>query len=220
MSRPSAARFYLPWLAWVALGEFAGFLVPLAAEALSLALGLPDLLAAALLAVAGAGEGAILGSVQGWRLSREAPRLKRRRFAALTAAAAAVAWLLGMLPVVAEPVWTRWPPALAAAAGIAVAALLLASIGTGQWLALRRVLPGAWMWIPSTAAASCVGLGAFFAVATPLWQEGQPFALVLAIGALAAAVMALGMAAVTGWAAGRLLRRSAAARRPVSSAHE
>lgn len=96
---------------------------------------------------------------------------------------------------------------LAAAVGIVVVVLLLASIGTGQWLELRRHLPRSWPWIPATAAAWCLGLGAFFAIAPPLWQEGQP----LAVGLLGALAMAVTMAAVTGWAALTLLKVQAVA---------
>ncbi|WP_430297876.1 hypothetical protein [Sinomonas sp. B1-1] len=208
-SGQSPRQFFLAWLGWVALGEFAGFLIPTAAEALIISLGLEDLPGAALVVVvvAGAGEGAVLGAVQGWRLSRELPNLNRRRFVVLTAAAAMLAWALGMLPVVAAPAWTEWPMAAVLTAAVVLGFALLATIGAGQWLELRRHTARAWLWILATAGAWLVGLGAFFAIAPPLWHEGQPLVVVLAIGALGAAAMAVSMAAVTGWAALRLLRR-------------
>jgi hypothetical protein len=211
-SGQSPRQFFLAWLGWVALGEFAGFLVPTAAEALTISLGLGELPGAALVVVAGAGEGAVLGAVQGWRLSRELPGLNRRRFAVLTAAAGMLAWALGMLPVVTAPTWTDWPTAAVLAAAVVLGFALLATIGAGQWLELRRHANRAWLWILATAAAWLVGLGAFFAIAPPLWNEGQPLVVVLAIGALGAAAMAVSMAAVTGWAALRLLRRHAGPR--------
>lgn len=210
---PGGLRFFLPWLGWVALGEFAGFLVPMSAEALIVASGLGDLPGAGLLVVAGAGEGAILGAVQGWRLSRALPRLARGRFTGLTAAAAALAWALGMLPVVTVGLWIEWPVALTAVLGLVVGLALLASIGVGQSFELRRHLTGGgWIWVLATAAAWCAGLAAFFSIAPPLWTEGQSLPLVLAIGALGAAAMALSMAAITGWAATSLLRRTGAGR--------
>ncbi|GAB4097850.1 hypothetical protein [Sinomonas halotolerans] len=175
--------------------------MPLGAEALNLALAVPDLPAALILAAAGAGEGAVLGAVQAWQLGIALPGLRRGRFIALTAAAASVAWALGMLPSTTWEAWTAWPLPAVIGGGAVLGAALLASIGTGQWLELRRLVPHAWTWIVATAAAWCAGLGAFFAVATPLWTEGQPLWLVLAIGALGAAAMAVSMAAVTGWAA-------------------
>lgn len=201
------ARFYFSWLAWVSLGEFVGFLVPLSVEALIISLGLPDLPGAALLVVAGAGEGAILGAAQAARLVRAVPGMSRRRFIGLTSAAAALAWAVGMLPVVTAAVWIDWSTPLTVAVGIVLGLALLASIGVGQWLELRHRVPHAWIWVVATAAAWCAGLGAFFMIAPPLWNEGQPLILVLLIGAFGAAAMAVAMAAVTGWAAVRLVRR-------------
>jgi hypothetical protein len=196
----------------VSLGEFAGFLIPTAAEALALSTGMDDLPTAALVVVAGAGEGAVLGAVQGWRLSRALPSLRRGRFTALTSGAAMLAWALGMLPAVTAAQWLEWPTAAIAGAALVLGLALLATIGVGQWLELRRHADRAWLWIVGTAAAWLVGLGAFFAIAPPLWSEGQPLAVVLAIGALGAAAMAVAMAAVTGWAALRVLAGEAGAR--------
>lgn len=201
-------RFFLPWLGWVALGEFIGFLVPTAVEALIITAGLEDLPGAGLLVVAGLGEGAALGAAMSWRFSRRIPALGRGRFVLLSAVGGAVAWALGMLPVVTLDVWADWPVPLVVIAGVVLGCALLASIGVAQWLELRRHLAAAWVWVLATAAAWCVGLGAFFAIAPPLWNEGQPLPLVLAIGALGAAAMATTMAALTGWAAVALLRRA------------
>jgi hypothetical protein len=208
----SATPFFRPWLGWVALGEFVGFLVPLAAESLIIAAGLPDLPGAGLLVVAGLGEGASLGAAMAWRFSRRIPALGRGRFVLFSVLAAAVAWALGMLPVVTAEAWIEWPVPVTAVLGLVVGLALLASIGVGQWLELRRHLRGAGLWILATAAAWCAGLAAFFVIAPPLWSEGQPLPLVLAIGALGAAAMALVMAAVTGWAATSLVRRTRAGR--------
>lgn len=51
-----------------------------------------------------------------------------------------------------------------------------------------------------------VTLGAFLAVATPLWRPEQPVWLTLVIGLGAGVVMALTMAAVTGWGVLRVTR--------------
>lgn len=199
-------RFFLPWLGSVALGEFVGFLVPMAAEALILTAGMDDLPGAGLLVAAGLVEGAALGAAMSWQLSRRIPSLDRRRFVLLSAVGAAIAWALGMLPVVAIETWIGWPFALTLALGVLLGLALLTSIGLAQWLELRRHLRGAWLWVFATAAAWCVGLGSFFAIAPPLWNEGQPLLLVLAVGALGALAMAVAMAAITGWAALVLLR--------------
>lgn len=196
---PTARRRVLvPWIVWVSLGEFAGFLIPLAAETLNLSLAVPDLPGFALLVAAGAGEGAVLGTVQGRLLRRELPQLRQGPFAAFTALAAALAWALGQLPSLTAPLWTQLPLWVVLPIGIVGGLLLVASIGTGQWLELRRAVARSWRWIPISAGAWLVGLGTFFAIAPPLWQEGQPLGLVVAIGALAAGGMAFAMAVVTG----------------------
>jgi Ca2+-transporting ATPase len=89
--------------------------------------------------------------------------------------------------------------------------VLLLGIGVAQWTVLRPLLPKAAPWIGWTAMAWFAGLMVFMAVATPLWHPGQQLWLVTMIGALAGALMALTMAAVTGWGLVRLLPAPAAA---------
>jgi hypothetical protein len=92
--------------------------------------------------------------------------------------------------------------------GVVVGTVVLASIGTAQWLVLRAALPRSASWIATTAGAWAVGLLAFAAVTTPLWQPGQPLALVTAIGVLGELVMAGTVAAITGAGLVLLLRRN------------
>lgn len=84
--------------------------------------------------------------------------------------------------------------------------LLLLTVGTAQWVELRRQVVRAGRWVAVTALAWCLALAVFFAVAAPLWQEGQAFWLTLVIGVVAGLAMALTMAAVTGWGMVRLTR--------------
>jgi hypothetical protein len=77
---------------------------------------------------------------------------------------------------------------------------LLASIGTAQWLVLRRHVEHAWRWIVTTAAAWTVGLGMFLGLAVPLWQPGQPLPLIVTIGVLAGVLTAATTSAITGFA--------------------
>jgi hypothetical protein len=88
--------------------------------------------------------------------------------------------------------------------GASAGVILLASIGTTQWLVLRRHRPHSAWWIATTAGAWLLGLAAFLAIATPLWQPGQSIVLIILIGVLAGLVMATTVAAVTGWAMLRL----------------
>jgi hypothetical protein len=129
-----------------------------------------------------------------------------RRWVLLTAAAAAVAWTVGLLSFSSE-CWQGWPAAAQIVTGTGAAMVLLVSIGLAQWFELRRHVPRAWRWIAGSAAAWAVGLGVFMAVATPLWQPGQDLWLTAAIGIGAAVLMAVAMAAVTGLVLVRLLPR-------------
>ena len=138
----------------------------------------------AALALAGSLEGAVLGWSQARVLRRPLRRLSSRRWIVNTSAAAALAWSIGMLPSTAHDLWSRWPILLIVVAAAALGLVLLCSIGTAQWLELRRHVPRAGRWVITTAAAWCAGLVAFTAVTSPLWQPGQRPALIAAIGAL------------------------------------
>lgn len=212
----SAARagpgLLLPWVAWVSAGEAVGFLAPALAQVV-LSQWNPSAVTPALVA-AGAVEGAVLGWSQARVLKRRLPTLSAPRWIAGTAVAAALAWLIGMLW--SDPgAWPAWPPGVLVAAGALAATALLCSIGFAQWLELRHHLARSGRWVAGTAAAWCLGLAVFFAVAAPLWQEGQALWLTVLIGVFAGALMAVSMALVTGLVLVRMLR---AASRPAPSA--
>lgn len=196
-----ADRFLRNWLLWVTLGESVGFLAPALAQ-LAFA-GAP--VAAPALILAGAAEGAVLGWTQATVLRSRLPALSRRRWVGATAIGAALAWFIGLLPAEWADVWQRWPVSAQLVAGIVAATVLLSALGVAQWFELRRHLRRAVWWIVGSAVAWCAGLAVFFAVATPLWQPGQPGALVLLIGVLAGVLMALTMSLVTGLVLLRLL---------------
>jgi Ca2+-transporting ATPase len=163
--------------------------------------------------LAGAGEGAVLGLAQGSVVRRQLPGLSSRDWTARTSAAAAVAWALGMAPSSLGDTVQRWSPAVQVIVMAPAAVALLLAIGAAQWTVLRRHVAGAAAWIGWTALGWLAGLGLFLAVATPLWRPGQGVALVAGIGVLAGFLMAVTMAAVTGWGLLRLLRpRSGTAR--------
>ncbi|MGO4384854.1 hypothetical protein [Specibacter sp. RAF43] len=190
------AGFYRAWLGWVSLGEGIGFLAPVLLQRIGS--GVAPALMLPLLIFAGLVEGALLGWSQAHVLRRLLPALSRRRWMLLTSAAAATAWLLGLAPSEFSQIWTAWPLGLQLTVGVLAGAALLASIGAAQWLELRRHLPRSRRWILGSSAAWLVGLLVFLAVATPLWQPGQPPAQIALIGVLAGAAMAISMAAVTG----------------------
>jgi hypothetical protein len=200
---PRGGRLFRRWFAAVTMGEFLGFSVPAVAGALTA--GAPAGIAVASILAAGAVEGALLGSAQALVLTRALPGLSGRRWVAATAAAAVVAYAIGMLPSLLAGAVAGMPPVLLVAAAVVLGAALLASIGTAQWLVLRAVVPGCARWITTTALAWTAGLGVFLGFATPLWQPGQSVPVTIAIGAAGGLLMAAVTAAITGDALRRLL---------------
>lgn len=206
--RAAAARAdaYALWRRWTVaatVGEIAGFAVPAVAGALTATSGAGPAVTVPVLVAAGFGEGAALGFAQSRVVRGLVPGLRPRAWTLATAASAAGAWLLGMLPSsLADhlPGWALW--SLLAL----VAPALLASIGLGQWLVLRRHRPGSAWWIAATAGAWAAGLTVFVAISSPLWGAGQSAVVIAAIGVAAGAAMAVTAAALTGLAAVRLAR--------------
>ncbi|MBX0300827.1 hypothetical protein K2F54_12665 [Cryobacterium sp. 1639] len=187
-------RFLRYWLFWVTLGESVGFLAPALTQ---LVFGASSI-RAPLLIMAGALEGAVLGWTQATVLRSRLPAVNRSRWVGATALAAAVAWFIGLLPAEWADVWLRWPVPGQVVGGLVTVAVLITVIGVAQYTELRRHSRTAPWWIVGSAMAWCVGLAVFFAVATPLWQPGQPALLVLVIGVLAGILMAVTMALVSG----------------------
>ncbi|RTL69081.1 MAG: hypothetical protein EKK42_08290 [Pseudonocardiaceae bacterium] len=196
---------WLRWFTWVTLGEFAGFVAPAIVGAASTTWSLPATTAGLLLA--GAAEGTALGWTQAHVLGRALPTLRRAWFVAATALAVVLAYALGLVPIALGEQLTTLPPVLLIIGIVTGGSVLLASIGTAQWLVLRRVRARCAWWIATTGGAWAGGLLVFTAVATPLWQPGQPLALIIAIGVLGGSVMAATVAALTGAAAVRLVTR-------------
>lgn len=201
----SDRELFRRWLLVVTLGEVAGFALPAVVGPLtsdrSAAVSYPALVAAGLV------EGAVLGWAQWSVARRRLPALSRRRWVGLTSVGAAAAYAIALLAPVFWDSLGEWAIGLQVVVFALGGTLLLLTIGTAQWVELRRHVPRATRWVAVTALAWCLALAVFFAVATPLWQEGQAFWLTLAIGVGAGLAMALTMAAVTGWGLVRLTRQ-------------
>lgn len=194
------------WFWTVTVAEFAGFAVPAVVGALTVDAAAPVTVAALL--AAGAVEGSLLGWGQATVLHRALtgpPASLRRQWILATAGAAMLAYAIGLAPSSYARSMTSWPPVLQIAAAAVLGAALLGSIGTAQWLILRRHVARAARWIPATAVAWTVGLGAFLAFTMPLWQPGQPVGLTVAIGIAGGLIMAATTSAITGYALRRLL---------------
>jgi hypothetical protein len=145
-------------------------------------------------------EGAVLGTGQALVLRAALPGFPAARWITVTAGAAVLAYVLGLLPSPTMAWWTDWPVAVTVLLGVIVGVGLLLTIGTAQWIVLRGYASGAARWIVGTALGWLIGLGIFLAVATPLWHPGQPVTVTVGIGLLASVLMALVMAMVTGLA--------------------
>ncbi|QNN54053.1 hypothetical protein [Nocardioides mesophilus] len=192
------------WTITVTIGELVGFTVPATvAVLLHDGSGLPLLVA---MVAAGAVEGALLGLSQARVLRGVLPRLDRHRWIGLTAGSTALVWLLGLAPSTFTEVWRSWPTALVGTLGAVGVLVMLLSIGTFQWLELRRHLQRSGVWVGVTALAWMLGLLTFMAVAAPLWHAGQPVVLMVLIGVLGGVVMALTMAFSTGLGLRGMLR--------------
>ena len=137
-------RPLLTWVTVVAAGELLGFVFPMTAGILwaDTPWGVAAIMAA------GAIEGAILGLAQWSVMRRDLARLSVGAWVAATASAAAFAYALGFLPSSYATTWTAWPVLVQIAVAIPLVAALLLSIGTAQWLVLRRLVGHAWWWIP------------------------------------------------------------------------
>jgi hypothetical protein len=204
------------WGSWVvanALGELIGLGLTGAIAAAAVPV-LPTLACAGaviglLLAVACGAlvEGVSVGAAQ-WHVLRGAVvGIPRRSWIGATAAGAAVAWALGMLP---STLMDQGADASAGAQEPSAAGLLLFTILMGivagsilaapQWAVLRRHLPQAGWWIPFNAAAWAVGMPiAFRAVPAVMDSQGSlpglltASAYLLATGAAVGAVHGLGL---------------------------
>ncbi|WP_426319905.1 hypothetical protein [Microbacterium sp. E-13] len=194
ITRTTVQTSLVRWILIVAAGEIVGFAFP-AVVGVSMN---SSPASAPVIVTAGFIEGIILGGAQYLAMRRDLPELRPEVWVALTGGAAVVAYVCGLLPSALEPLWTTWPASLQFTALAALITAILGSIGAAQWFELRRHIRGAGWWIVGTAVAWLLGLGVFFAIAPPLWHEGQPVATAIAVGLIAGVGMAIAMAAVTG----------------------
>lgn len=193
------------WVAYVTVGEAAGFLVPATVMAVAQLADVAPWPHYAAAIVAGLAEGAILGLAQSRAVRGSGLALDTRSWVAATSLAAGLAWSIGMLPSTLPGLdWTS--PATIAGAVVGGLVLLL-SIPTAQWPLLRPHLPRAWRWIPLNAVAWAVGI--LWTIApSPVIDEATPVGvLVLAYG-VAGLLMATTVAVITGLGLRRMLREA------------
>lgn len=192
------------WTKTVTIGETLAFSIPAVAGALIAAADLGPLASAPVILAAGLGEGLVLGFSQALVVRRALPAISSRSWIAATALGALIAWAVSLVPTSIGEGLEDLAPGVLAAGGLVLGVIFLLSIGGLQWRVLREQVPRAGWWIAAVAAGWVAALTAFMAIASPLWQEGQALGLIIAIGVGAGLVMALVMAAITGYALMRL----------------
>ncbi len=143
----------------------------------------------AMLVLAGAGEGLVLGLAQGVVLHRFLPHLAQRDWAVATAAAAALAWSIGQAPSTMSGL-TTYHPALLVVGGVLLGSIFLFSIGGAQWLVLRHFVPHAGWWIGGNAVAWLLGV-LVSVVGISMIPAGASFPLMILIGILSGVLMGL-----------------------------
>jgi hypothetical protein len=197
---------YRRWVVATTCGELAGFAIPAIVGATAASANVGQRASMALLVLAGVGEGTVLGWAQSRMLRRELPELRTGDWIRATAAGAAVAWTIGMLPSTFSRQFVElWPPLLVVL-GVLAGVVLLATIGFAQWLVLRRHVDRSGSWVVANALAWVAGLAVVFA-AIGIAPGDSPI-LIAAFGVLGGLGMGLTVALVTGLFLVRLLDRA------------
>ncbi|MBH0781738.1 hypothetical protein [Nocardia bovistercoris] len=205
LGRERSRELWWRWFAAATTGEFLGFVVPAAMGAATSDAAMP--ITATVMLIAGAIEGGVLGWFQARVLRSVIAGFHSAEWIVATVSGALVAWSLGVVPMLTDG-FADLSVFVVVPAVVLGGAVLLLSIGVAQWAVLRRYVSGAARWILATALAWAGGLAAFTAFTTPLWQPGQPYAVVVLIGVVGGVLMAAVMAAITGWFLVRLLSPS------------
>jgi hypothetical protein len=219
----SHRRFYFDWIGANAVAEAAGlgttFVIGLqVAPSLDRLSGVVSTLSAMLLAIALGTvlEGVVVGFAQEVVLRRNLDRLRPRSWLTATAAGAALAWTLGMIPSTVASLASAdsgssqapEPPMLVTlllAAGLGLVAGPI--LGLSQWTVLRRHVDHAGRWLWANALAWAVGMPLIFLGMDVVPWGGQPTIVTLSIYAVC------GLAGlIVGAIHGRVLRQLIRAR--------
>ena len=205
----SGRALWWRWTLYTAAGELTGFAVPaivgpLAVQALTGLPVLPRTLAvAALVVLAGIVEGAALGTGQWLVLRRPLPSIPYHTWVRPTALAAGLAYILGLAPNALGDLGASMGTVIAA--WVVLGTLLLFTIGSAQWLVLRRHVHRAGLWVPANALAWLAGLPFPFITIAAV-PDGSAISAFILAGILGGLLMGLAVGAVTGWALLRILQ--------------
>jgi hypothetical protein len=193
------------WLSWTlatTIGELVGFAVPTIAGLAAAALKISDIMIIPIMAVAGMGEGACFSFAQ-WLVLRKYIKNIEKQWILYTAIAAGLAWIIGMLPSsLGDP--TKIPITILVPTVLFLAIFFLLSIGTAQWLVLRKHVQKAGWWIMANAIAWPLGVATTF-IPISLVPDGAPIGLWIAAGITGGIMMGATVGAITGWFLVKLL---------------
>jgi hypothetical protein len=190
-------RLWQRWTLATALGELLGFAVPALVGPLALALNLDDLFFSIAVVIAGAFEGAILGSFQWWVLKRYLPNMTRFEWALATALAAVLAYSAAMVATNVGDL-SRFNWLILALGASVLGVIFLLSMGFFQWLVLRRYLPHSGHWITANAIAWPLGV-LIPVVGIMLVPDGSATLVFVVVGIGCGVLMGLVVGAITGW---------------------
>lgn len=190
----------LVWTLLVTVGVALGLAAPVAAFVAAKRLDFPPWVAYPTVALGGALLGLCVGVAQAAALHRTVLAVPRAGWSLLTMAGALVAWSVGLFPAtleaLGEPLELTDRPLLVATAAGAVVLVLIVPVA--QWLLLRRVLAGAWLWILVEAVATIVAVAAVWGVSIVV-DTSRPLADLAPILAAGGGAVAFAFALVTGF---------------------
>jgi hypothetical protein len=196
------------WFRWIlanAFGEMLGLGLTFAAIGLMMSRlesqpGIRGIVLSFVVAVAsGALEATVVGLAQWWAMHPWFPAVTRLQWWWATLIGALVAYLLGYLPSTLMSLGAQTTAAPAAEPPQAVVLVLAAGLGAvagavlslAQWLALRRSVAGAGIWIPANMLAWAAGMPIIFWAMDAVFQAPS---LVRGMPLLAGALLVTGAA--------------------------
>ncbi|HEU4909946.1 MAG TPA: hypothetical protein VFT17_13875 [Propionibacteriaceae bacterium] len=145
----------LRWVLVVTVGEAIGFLVPAVVGGCGDGCGVGAVASPDRHGLGGIGGRPVLGAAQSDCLHRWGVLPLRRRWIAATSLGAAVAWSLGMLPVMVGGLnWTIGTVVLVGIGGL----ILLSSLPLAQYFVLHDHVKRALLWIPINVVAWLLGI--------------------------------------------------------------
>jgi len=138
-----------------------------------------------------------------------------RAWVSVTAAAAGIAWVLGLLPSSITNIET-YPPLMVASVGLVLGCIFLLLMGGAQWLVRRHYVTRARWWIAVNAVAWPLGVVVSI-LGISLIPDHAALAIMILVGILSGLAMGMVVGALTGVALAWLLADRSPQQRVVSA---